>query len=377
MHRLTSIARSFSHVTKNFKFAQNSSTLLVTFDNEANLNALNHQMVNDLKEKISSFKPGLLILAPSATSKAFCAGGDVKSILSAIEKKNFADADQFFADEYALDFALARLNSKSTTTVALWKGHVMGGGVGVSINSTFRVAFNDSNFAMPEARIGIFPDVGVTSTLSRMHRSLALSIGLFGHRLSGADLYLSGLATHFVDSSKFEAVKEELKSLQIDNGKQLQKSVEKILNSYSSEPDEAVKSRFESMVKAFDSALNKQTLEEIQESLDHASDPVLKRLADAMKINSPMSMRLFFEYLKWVHGKSLDQVFEADYRLIKQLLRNGEFETGVKNLLVDKSKDRPKWKFNTIKDFDENMAVEMINTDLKSTVQLKLQDVGN
>lgn len=74
----------------------------------------------------------------------------------------------------------------------------MGGGCGLSINGKFRVATEKTLLAMPETALGLFPDVGATHFLSRLNNNLGLFLALTGHRLKGADVFHSGMATHFV-----------------------------------------------------------------------------------------------------------------------------------------------------------------------------------
>ena len=52
--------------------------------------------------------------------------------------------------------------------VAIVDGIVMGGGVGLAIHGSHRVAGDGFRFAMPEVGIGFFPDVGATWFLPRL-----------------------------------------------------------------------------------------------------------------------------------------------------------------------------------------------------------------
>ncbi|KAK2999608.1 hypothetical protein RJ639_024065 [Escallonia herrerae] len=53
-------------------------------------------------------------------------------------------------------------------------------------------------FAMPEALIGYFPDVGASYFLSRLPGYYGEYLGLTGARIDGAEMLACGLATHFV-----------------------------------------------------------------------------------------------------------------------------------------------------------------------------------
>lgn len=64
-------------------------------------------------------------------------------------------------------------------------GITMGGGVGLSVHGKYRIATENTLFAMPETAIGLFPDVGGSYFLSRLKGKLGLYLGLTGHRLQG------------------------------------------------------------------------------------------------------------------------------------------------------------------------------------------------
>lgn len=88
--------------------------------------------------------------------------------------------------------------------IAIWNGIVMGGGnllyiyilfltniiigVGISIHSKIRIATEKSVFAMPEAKLGFFTDVGVSAVLNKLKNNIGLYLGLTGVRLKGEEL---------------------------------------------------------------------------------------------------------------------------------------------------------------------------------------------
>src|SRR5207244_5933383 len=110
------------------------------------------------------------------------------------------EALAFWREEYTLN-ALIKLYPKPY--VALIDGIVMGGGVGVSIHGSHRVAGDRFQFAMPEVGIGFFPDVGATWFLPRMPGEVGTYCALTGEHLRSADGVAAGLATHRVATARF------------------------------------------------------------------------------------------------------------------------------------------------------------------------------
>lgn len=77
----------------------------------------------------------------------------------------------------------------------------MGGGVGVSVHGPLRVATEKTLFAMPECGIGLFPDVGGSWFLPRLPMDgMGLYLALTGARLTGIEVKVAGVATHYIDS---------------------------------------------------------------------------------------------------------------------------------------------------------------------------------
>merc|ERR1712142_1259863 len=153
--------------------------------------------------------PSVKLVIQNATGgKAFCAGGDVRAITDAGKAGNTQLGKDFFGTEYKLDYALATL---PVPLVSIVDGICMGGGVGISVHGTYRVATEKTMFAMPETGIGLFPDVGGGYFLPRMpYVEFGTFLGLTGQRLKGVDNLHAGIATHICEKSRLDDLKEAL-----------------------------------------------------------------------------------------------------------------------------------------------------------------------
>eukprot|EP00003_Mantamonas_plastica_P022486 TRINITY_DN3838_c0_g1_i3.p1 TRINITY_DN3838_c0_g1~~TRINITY_DN3838_c0_g1_i3.p1 ORF type:complete len:316 (-),score=68.62 TRINITY_DN3838_c0_g1_i3:427-1374(-) len=169
------------------------------------LNALNLPMVRTLTEQYKMWdqNPAANMIVLKATGeRAFCAGGDIRSIYDSVKGDNSGQntlAQDFFKEEYQLNHLIGTL---SKPHVALINGITMGGGVGLSVHGTFRVATENTMFAMPETAIGLFPDVGGSFFLPRLQGELGMFLALTGQRLKSSDVKHAGIATHFVPAAR-------------------------------------------------------------------------------------------------------------------------------------------------------------------------------
>src|SRR5215475_4462121 len=140
------------------------------------------------------------VIVTAAGTRAFSAGGDLKAIYEIGRSGRYDDALTFWWDEYRLN---ALIKHYSKPYVALIDGVVMGGGAGISINGSHRVAGDAFRFAMPEVGIGFFPDVGATWFLPRLPGELGTWRALTGGRLDAAAGVAAGVATQRVASARF------------------------------------------------------------------------------------------------------------------------------------------------------------------------------
>src|SRR6185369_730835 len=167
-------------------FGRRSTAGIVTLNRPHALNAVTHAMVRSLTAQLRRWAADdavTRVLVCAAEGRAFSAGGDLRALYDLAQAGRHQEALEFWQDEYRLN---ALIKHYPKPYVALIDGIVMGGGVGLSIHGSHRVAGDRFNFAMPEVGIGFFPDVGATWFLPRLPGELGTYCALTGERL-GAD----------------------------------------------------------------------------------------------------------------------------------------------------------------------------------------------
>src|SRR5262245_53612427 len=147
------------------------------------------------------------VIVTAAPGRAFSAGGDLRALYELGRAGRYEEALAYWWDEYRLN---ALIKHYRKPYVALIDGVVMGGGVGISIHGSHRVAGDAFTFAMPEVGIGFFPDAGATWLLPRLPGELGTYCALTGERLDAANAMAGGIATHRVQSAAFPDLVEGL-----------------------------------------------------------------------------------------------------------------------------------------------------------------------
>ena len=348
-----------------------SCTTRVILNRPAKLNALNLDMVRDLVPVLRNLKPNSCLLLEGAGDRSFCAGGDVASIREEAVKGNLGGLPaDFFFEEYHIDYWLSKLKTDlGVTQVSIWNGICMGGGVGVSIHGSIRVATEKTLFAMPEVGIGLFPDVGATYALPRLKagKEVGLYLALTGARLGALDCLWPGLATHYVPSDRLSVLRENLNQLgSTCDYNSVSQAIEAARNG--AQPPTPKSTPLSENADAIRECFTANTAEEIVERLTKAAskagskhaawaEATLKAILEA----SPLSVKLSMEALKR-NGEpsvSLQHAFMVEYRMAQRAMLpqpHSDFLEGVRAVLVEK--DKPKWIHKSLEDVDVKNDVE-------------------
>ena len=268
------------------------------------------------------------VMIDHAEGRGFCAGGDVIALYES-GKSDGKAAAEFFHAEYRLNHLLF---TYPKPIVAFIDGITMGGGVGISMPCTYRVATENTRFAMPETGIGLFPDVGGGRYLSRLPGHVGEFMALTGARLDGSECYDLGLASHFVDSGNLEDLKERIAA----NPDRLQG----ILGTMSITPEIGrITENMPRIAKHFQHA----TLEEIIASLEAGESDWAEAELATLRSKSPLSCKVSLRMVR--EGAERDDFadeMEAEYALACRVVRTHDFIEGVRALLVDKDNE-PQW----------------------------------
>ncbi|XP_060850004.1 3-hydroxyisobutyryl-CoA hydrolase, mitochondrial [Rhopalosiphum padi] len=308
---------------------------IVTLNRPKALNALNMSMVTKILPKLKEYESQVrMVIVQGAGGKAFCAGGDVKSIvLSGVGATSLELGANFFRTEYSMNSTIGKYK---IPYVSLIDGITMGGGVGISVHGKYRVATERTLFAMPETAIGLFCDVGGSHVLSRLDRHLGVMLGLTGCRLKGADVVKAGIATHFVHSSKMDDLRTKLIEDVRDPGTVLAENTEDL---------SAVEFTMAPFVEKIDSIFSHERVEAIVDALKADGSEWAQGVLKSLNEVSPTGLKITRKEISKGKNLSLDECLIMEHRLAYRCTEakySEDFFEGVRALLIDKDKS-PKW----------------------------------
>lgn len=297
--------------------------------------------------------------------RAFCAGGDVASL--AVQNKEGTKGQQeskdYFALEYKLDHLIATYKKPY---VAFIDGITMGGGVGLSLHAPFRIATENTVFAMPETNIGFFPDVGASFFLPRLDGDLGTYLALTSEQLKGVQVFYSGVATHYLHSSSLPDLEARLAELKFKDYDNMQTRLE-IINSTIEEfttglpHDQPIAGPVGGDIrKALDYCFQPahsieaifEALKDMESGPEHVREWAVKT-SKTISARSPTSVRVTLRQLREGERWTIGETFRREHGIASHFMEHPDFVEGVCALLVDKPKRTPNWTPASIQDVSE------------------------
>lgn len=272
------------------------------------------------------------VILDHAEGRGFCAGGDIAFLRNSALTDGGASGRRFFHDEYQLNH---QMHAYSKPIVAFMDGITMGGGVGISQPAKFRVATENTRFAMPETGIGLFPDVGGGWYLSRLGGRLGQFLALTGARLDGAECLWTGLATHYVPHELIEDIKGRIH----DHPDR----IAGILSEPVGTPPKArIEANADRIAKHFASDRYEDILASLEAAADAGDDWAMKE-RDTLGTKSPQTCKVALRQL--AESAALTDFADnmrMEYRIASRVLTRPDFAEGVRAVIVDKTND-PRW----------------------------------
>lgn len=296
------------------------------------IHALTHAMVLAMTEALLAWRsdPALqVVLIDHAEGRGFCSGGDIALLRQSLLSDGGVTGLRFFFDEYRLNHLIM---TYPKPVIAFFDGITMGGGVGISAPARFRIATENTRFAMPETGIGLFPDVGGGWYLSRLAGRLGQYLALTGARLDGAECLWAGLATHYLPAS---ALAEAKAAIVADPG-----SAEAILSAAAVAPPEPrLAARAAEIARLFAA----DRFEQVLDALRAEDGDFARQTLATVSGKSPLACKVALHQL--ATGAALPDfaaVMAMEYRIVSRLLTRPDFAEGVRALIVDKD-NAPRW----------------------------------
>ena len=237
----------------------------------------------------------------------------------------------FYGEEYVLN---TMIKHYPKPYVALIDGIVMGGGVGLSVHGSHRVAGDRFSFAMPEVSIGFFPDVGATWFLPRLPGELGAYCALTGERLDAADGVAATVATHRVSSSRFADLADALCGAV---------SVDATLAAFAEPAGRASLRRIAPRSTGCSRATASRTFSPRSTPRQAADAEFAKATAATIRVKSPTSLKLALAQMRAGAKLSFQACMQTEFRIVSRVIHGHDFYEGVRAVIVDKD-NAPQWR---------------------------------
>lgn len=171
----------------------------ITLNRPSALNALNEQMLGEVRETLSIWLTDdavdVVVITGQGT-KSFAAGADIGELAG----KNPIE----MASATGMQECLTAIRTYSKPTIAAVNGFAFGGGFELALSCDIRIASDSAKLGLPELSLGIIPGAGGTQLLTRlagpgpalyhvltglpMTAPRALELGVIAEVLPGEDL---------------------------------------------------------------------------------------------------------------------------------------------------------------------------------------------
>jgi enoyl-CoA hydratase/carnithine racemase len=317
------------------------------------LNALSTGMIHAMHAALDQWREDpdvLAVVVRSQHPRAFCAGGDIRFLYETAQRGEQDARDTFFIEEYRLNHAIFTFPKPY---IALMNGVVMGGGMGISQGAHrtggLRVVTNSTKMAMPETRIGLFPDVGAGWFLARTPGAIGRYLAVTGETIGAADALYAGLADTYIDDAALPALVDTLRSERFERGADVVACIEReaLAHQVVPQPEASSLANGRALIDRHfalpDVARILASLQSERDAADWA-----EQMIAVLRERSPLSMAVSLEVVTRAEGSMAD-VLRGDLDLTRTSFLHGDTIEGIRARIIDKD-NAPRWRFARIED---------------------------
>jgi len=180
------------------KYEKKNNIAFLTINRPEALNALNQNVLNDIKSAFEDMKNDGDIKAVIITGegRAFVAGADIAQMRdqSALEGREFI----IFGQK-----VMNMVENFEKPVIAAVNGFALGGGCELCLSADIRIASTKAKFGQPEVSLGIIPGFGATQRLSRLvGKGMAKYLIYTGDIIDSTEALRIGLVEKVVEPEK-------------------------------------------------------------------------------------------------------------------------------------------------------------------------------
>jgi enoyl-CoA hydratase len=325
----------------------------ITLNRPAALHSLTMEMFQSIMDAVTCWSSDPSVFAVlvdhAEGTRGFCSGGDIRMFLEA-GSSDPTESRNLFTAEYALNVAISRFPKPY---IGVQDGITMGGGAGITIHGSHRIATENTVFAMPETGIGLFPDIGAGFFLPRLEGELGTWLGLTGDRIKGSDVVTIGLATHYVPSAETAELKSRILNAKLSRNET--ETIDSLIDEFSAP---LTLPTYRQHLDSINRCYGHDQVEEIVAALaQEATDWAMDQEA-TLRSKCPTSLKLALRLIReGANCRSVAEEMRTEYRIVWRRVNDCDLAEGVRSIVVDKDRC-PQWQPPSLEDIGDEMIDE-------------------